>query len=132
MLPCVLGYLFPCCLNKVLMVPWIFVFLLADVSCCTINIFVNEGTPPICARPQLCNLPKEASVCLSGNFQIQTTKYDKKSMIKMITKINFQVTYRRDQSLAAFATSVGKAQPQDEYKVHLTNLSFSSIMPCFI
>ena len=37
--------------------------------------------------------------------------------------MNFQVTYRRDPSAVAFATSVGKAQPQTEYKVHLTNLS---------
>ena len=40
-----------------------------------------------------------------------------------VIKMNFQVTYRRDPSAVAFATSVGKAQPQTEYKVHLTNLS---------
>ena len=51
MLPCVLGYLFPCSLGgvaihsfpyKVLMVPWFFRILLADVSCCTINIIIIE------------------------------------------------------------------------------------------
>ena len=37
------------------------------------------------------------------------------------------MTYRRDQSVAAFATSVGKAQPQDEYKVILTNRLLATV-----
>ena len=38
-------------------------------------------------------------------------------------KIDFQVTYRRDLSVAAFATSVGKAQPQTEYKVTVSDFT---------
>ena len=38
--------------------------------------------------------------------------------LSCVILVDFQVTYRRDISVAAFATSVGKAQPQDEYKVN--------------
>ena len=72
----------------------------------------NSGATPICSRPQLCHLPKKASVRLPGNF-----KNNGQTISFLPIKIDSQVTYRRDPSVAAFATAVGKAQPQTEYKV---------------
>ena len=68
-------------------------------------------------------LKRPQSACQVNFRKKEKKKIDKKSTKEKMTavKIDFQVTYRRDLSVAAFATSVGKAQPQTEYKVNLEN-----------
>ena len=47
------------------------------------QLFLNAGATPICSRPQLCHLPKEASVCLPGKFH---KKKDKDFFVEKISK----------------------------------------------